>query len=371
MPIFKKLCRSRTETIIMMKPVFRLVLLVLLLLLVRPTAVLASSPPLPPPPDPPTQVSFLIGLLDLPELNVREQTFTIEGTLALLWHDPRLAFDPAETGQERLLYSNSEATRQLNNFIWSPALEFENSRGERKTSNATLSIDPDGTVYYQERFNATLATPLDLRDFPFDSQRLNITVASFNYAADQMVFSPDSLVVLLPEFTATGWRVETLPQTEIILRGAYGLEWAEEGEEELLEDLFSTAIFTIPLTRDPGFYVWKLLVPLFIITSISWVSFWRSPGLGPRMNMTFSCMLTVVAYNFVIANTLPPITYLTRLDMVFILTYLFIALTIVQNTVASYWHDHGRVPAARRLDRHASWLIPLAYMSIYAVLLFV
>lgn len=319
------------------------------------------------PPAYPTEVYFDIVILDITSFNEREETFTFEGSLVLLWADERLAFDPAEVGADYKAYHDTEATKQLTTAMWSPVLEFENIRGQRRISNASLLIASDGSVTYEDHFVVTLATDLELLEFPFDTQKLQINVASFFYMAEEMVLAPDSKVSFRPGFTMNEWQVEGEPTTAISERGAYGLEVPADQEG----GKFSFGQFTITVVRNAGFYVWKLMVPLFIITSISWASFWRKPSVAPRVNTTFSCMLTVVAYNFVVANSLPRISYLTKLDTIFILTYAFIALAVFVNVAASYLDDNGRGAAGLRLDKMARWLFPVAYVVLYALLLFI
>ncbi len=339
--------------------------------LVRPTAVVGQqqeqATPFWQPPQQPTEVYFDIIIIDIPAINEREETFTIEGAMYLEWLDPRLAFDPAIVGADIKIFHDAEATNQLNTTMWNPVVEFENSRGQRRTSNRSLIIEADGLVGYEERFNLTLATKMDLREFPFDTQEFTISVSSFLFVADEMVLSPDSVISIRPGFQMNEWYIIGEPTTEIRERGMYGIVYETTDAQQYV---LSYGHFTITLERNAGFYIWKLLVPLLIITTASWVGFWRKPSVAPRVNMTFSSMLTVVAYNFVVGNSLPRIAYLTRLDTIFILTYAFIALAVVESIVASYWDDHGRGEAALRLDRYARVLFPLTYLGIYAFLLF-
>lgn len=341
-------------------------LVISLFMLARPATTLAQDDiPRWLPPTIPTEVYFDIVIIDIPTFNEREETYTIEGSLLLQWWDERLAFDPDETGVDYKAYHDTEATNQLIKEMWSPVLEFENSRGQRRISNTSLTIESDGSVTYEERFVLTLSTDLDLHEFPFDTQQLQINVASFYYLAEEMVLAEDSQVRFRPGFEMNEWVVVGEPTTSISERAVYGLEVTEENQLPPL----SYGQFTITLKRNAGFYVWKLMVPLLIITSISWAGFWRKPSVPPRVNMTFSCMLTVVAYNFVVGNSLPRIAYLTRLDMIFVLTYAYIALAVVESVAASYLDDYGRNSAALQLDRVSRWLFPVSYIALYVALL--
>jgi hypothetical protein len=315
-------------------------------------------------PQTPTEVYFNIIIIDIVSINEREETFTIEGSMYLEWFDPRLAFDPAEIGADFIVFHNNDAANRLGKEMWSPVIEFENSRGTRAISNISLMIEPDGSVAYEDRFNLTLYTKLDLHAFPFDTQELDIRLISFYYNAEQMLFHPDSRLTFPPNFRMNEWEIAELPTTDISTRAAYGQEVDVEGGWYALP----YAQIIINLQRDAGFYIWKLMVPLLVITSISWAGFWRKPSIAPRAAVTFSCMLTVVAYNFAIGNSLPRISYLTYMDLLFILTYTYIALAVFENVIAGYYDDIGRGALGIRIDQISRWLFPTTYLLLYFLL---
>jgi len=355
-----------------MKTTYRPLILftVCLLLLILPTTTAAQEddqeyPWVPP--EFPTNVYFDMIIIDLPTIDARAETYTLEGDMTLEWIDERLAFDPKEFGSNVQIYHGSQATDKITNEIWSPVIEFENIRGPRKVVNRSLVIDQDGVVVYEEHFVATLAANLDLHDLPFDKQSLKMIFTSFLYPAEEMVFSPESIIEFRPGFALNEWVVAGEPQVKISEQGVFGISL--EGQSPGAP--FSHGEFIINLEREPGFYIWKLLIPILIITSISWVGFWRKPTEGGRLAMTFSCMLTVIAYNFVIGNSLPRIPYLTRLDRVFILTYAFIALAIFQGTIVSYLVNNERDRRVPAIDRFSRIAFPAVYLAIYASLLLI
>lgn len=56
-------------------------------------------------------------------------------------------------------------------------------------SSDVLTILPDGSVDYEERFGATLNAELDLRRFPFDRQALDIELQSFTWDRSELGFA--------------------------------------------------------------------------------------------------------------------------------------------------------------------------------------
>ena len=61
------------------------------------------------------------------------------------------------------------------------------------------------------------------------------------------------------------------------------------------------------------------MVPLSIVVFMSWAVFWIDPAVAPaRISLSATAVLTVFAYQFVLSNLLPRVSYLTRLDRYFV-----------------------------------------------------
>ena len=81
-------------------------------------------------------------------------------------------------------------------------------------------MDREGNVIARQRLAGKLAVDLELRDFPFDTQRLPIEVVSYQYDQSEIVFSEASeLVARLDELSSGGWNYsalepEPIPTTE-------------------------------------------------------------------------------------------------------------------------------------------------------------
>lgn len=106
--------------------------------------------------------------------------------LNLSWKDPGLAF--GDEGARPHVFQEEEAEEKLSE-IWSPDLEIQNEVEQRATESVELTILPDGTVDYEERFGATLNAELDLREFPFDRQALDIELQSFTWDRSEVSFT--------------------------------------------------------------------------------------------------------------------------------------------------------------------------------------
>ena len=121
-------------------------------------------------------------------------------------------------------------------------------------------------------------------------------------------------------------------------------------------------------TRLTGYYVWKLIVPLLLVVMMSWSVFWIAPvHVAPRLGLAATSMLTLIAYRFALASILPPIAYMTRMDLflVFASVLVFAALAIA--VAVTYVADKGKDALALRINEVARWVSPLLFAVVIVV----
>jgi hypothetical protein len=312
------------------------------------------------PPHMPTQVEIGIYLVDLVEVSAPSDpfpTFKAEVFMDLKWHDPRLAFDAAQVGDEREVFVEHEAQLELER-IWWPDMQFENAQGERHTESRQLVIHHDGKIEYAERFQGVFSVDMHLAKFPFDHQQLTIHVESFSWDSRYVVFEPLA--------TRTGFNEDIR-----------NLEWqmhdvraeVHNKQEVRSAEAFSEYVYSINADREPGFYIWKIAVPLLLIVLFNWANFWM-PGepASVRMERTVIALLTVVAFHQVVAANLPRIGYLTFLDGMVYVAFVTVGLTVLTTIWAQRQEYQGNLEMVEKLDRIGRWAFPAILFSALAFL---
>ena len=117
----------------------------------------------PPPSAAPTVVEVNYYILQLGDIvKGGDQTFTIDFYFNLTWRDPRLSSTPPD---------NVEWSA-----VWTPEIELTNAV-ESTCEFDNYILEPHGVVISERRYRAKLsASAIDLRDFPFDIQLLNVSI---------------------------------------------------------------------------------------------------------------------------------------------------------------------------------------------------
>lgn len=299
-------------------------------------------------PDPPgtaTEVRLGIFVLDVAEIDDASQTFEADFFVIRRWKDSRLGFAEPE---------GSEAVRVLPlSEVWHPEVLVLNGRSLSTALPAQVRVDPDGAVLQRQRYYGTLASPFDLKSFPFDRQRLLISVASLQEATDVVLLPDSKRTGRMPSFSIAGWNFELGEMTS-------GTFEPIQGERRL-----PRAALPLSAGRDVGYYVWKLFVPLGLIVFMAWTVFLIGHDqMGPRIGISTAAIFTLIAFQFSLGRVLPPISYLTRADQFVLGSSVLVYLALAETIFSGKLNVGGKTELARRVDRHSRWVYPTLFLVV-------
>jgi len=314
-----------------------------------------------PPKGDPVVVRANFQLHDINEINEQDETFAFSGVLTLRWHDERQVFDPAATGVDEKVYQGAYQFDELSTG-WFPQVVLVNEAGKYEKHGVLLRIQPDGTLTLIETLNAVANAQLNMRRFPFDRQRLEAVFAVLGFDDSEVVLqaefqttSPVANTVRIPQWSITGIRMWTrnLP-----------IPYAGRG------GLASTFVVSVDAQRE-SFYISRLVIfPLVLIVILSFSVFWMDrSALGDRISVSFIGILTGVAYQIVMSEILPRISYLTLVHGIINLSFMTMCATVVINIVVGTLEQNGKSELGDRIDRRCRWLFPLIYFGLMLVAL--
>ena len=61
----------------------------------------------------------------------------------------------------------------------------------------------------------------------------------------------------------------------------------------------------LEVERKSGYYLFKIIIPILLILAVCWSSIWIDQRERVKTYLTIVCLLSLIAYNFVIDNELP------------------------------------------------------------------
>lgn len=288
----------------------------------------------------PTRVSVGIHIINVTKINDIEQTFTVDLAVRMSWQDQRLGGKPG--------------TYELSD-VWHPAVTILNQRGISKLFDDVVRVDKDGNVRYVQRLYGDFGQRFPVHNFPFDRQNLQITVASRYYTPKEIQFIMDEInTSIANELEITGW---VLDREIGFIPSAYRIGGSET---EL-----SQAAFRISASREAGFYIWRVIVPLLLIVFMSWTVFFIDPNhLEAQITVSATSILTVIALQFTFAEILPKVSYLTRLDKFIQGATILIFLALIESITTSAFTIGGKHALARKFDKWSRVVFPAALILL-------
>lgn len=290
---------------------------------------------------PPQDVEVTVYLIDIEEIDSRTQSFVANVFVALRWLDPSLAHDGPKSIGVPL------------DDIWNYNLQILNQQRLVKTFLDTANISPEGLVTVRQRYWGGFSQPLDLYNFPFDSQQLELNLVSSGVVGStpNFIISPDSGLadhLKIPDWQVLDWNIVT--ENRPIGRNGRTIP---------------QVILTIDVKRSISFFTLKVILPLMLIVAMSWLVFWIGPDLmASRISVGVTTMLTLIAYRFAIGGMVPRLSFLTGLDYFVLGSSILVFLALMVVAFSAYLIEKGKAEQARKLDRMSRWIAPVLFLAI-------
>ena len=294
---------------------------------------------------------------DILEINDGEETFEFSGVLTLVWNDPRQAFEPGVAGVDEKVFQGSYQFNEVSTG-WYPQVVLVNESGSYQKSGVVLRVKPDGTTTLIETITAVAELDLNMRRYPFDKHRLEAVFEVLGFDRDEVVMEVASAYagslladdVRIPEWSITGFGME-IRDRAASYAGHRGVA--------------SAFIASVDVERDSFFSIRLIVLPLIVIVLLSFSVFWMDrSSLGDRISVSFIGILTGVAYQLVISDNMPHISYVTLMHGFLNLSFVTMCSTVVVNLAVSALDRRGKGELGDRVDHRCRWLFPLAYFGL-------
>ena len=293
----------------------------------------------------PSKVNVSFYIIDIDDIDNKEQSFTLDVIIRLKWKD------------KRLKHINKPIPL---NAIWNPRIQIYNLRDMDTQFPEVVQVMDDGTVQYTQRYHATLSSPLDFREFPYDIQTLPITLLSFGYTPEEVIMEFENAGGA-EQYSISDWYVESVGAKTSTLEANFFKDGTEKIERSRLDYEFKAK-------RHIQYYWWKVLAPLMVILFLSWAVFWIDPSqVGAQVGVSGTSILTLIAFLYKLDNILPPVSYLTHLDHFIFTTLGLVFFAYLEALVSTTFALNGKKELANKLDL----VYRIGYPIIFAIVIYI
>ena len=293
----------------------------------------------------PTEVQIGIYIVDVDEVNSAQQSFAASVYYEARWKNPLLR------------HKGPGPMHRAVTEVWNPRLTIIGQQNVWRSFPESVEIHPNGEVVYRQKIWGHFSQPLDLHEFPQDTQVITIHIVAAGLLEEQvkmiqLVTERGEVSGLaerfsVPDFEVLSWKADSLPY--VAHQGGPG-----------------TAGFQMQISvrRSATYYVLKVIIPLCLIVIMSWLPRWINPEqIGTNVGVSTTSFLTLVAYLFAITVLLPRVSYITRLDRFIFLSTLMVFAGLIHTVINTAMLSSKKEALMKRIER---WSRP-----VYAVILVV
>ena len=198
-------------------------------------------------------------------------------------------------------------------------------------------FEEDDSWYLRGNIVGTFSKLFDLHAYPFDVHEIEFIFA-LNVDDTIAIFNEDNLSVRLMPFkldSMAGCDYNVYqPQISLIENSAIK-GGSSSGKR------YTHCKVIIPISRKYTHYIYDVVIPLLLIDIVSFsVYFTDLKPITHRLIISMTLLLTLFAFKWSIANSLPPTPYLTLTDLLFNSAYLLCGLHIFGLCIANQLHEN-------------------------------
>lgn len=216
---------------------------------------------------------------------------------------------------------------------------------------ATVDKNDDEPRFKVFRVRADLVAQFDLRSFPFDSHRLQISFEDKVLQDSRLVYEPDyEMTGIHPSAVVVGWNLDRKWKVSI-----------DQDRYDVYGQSYSRATFSIGVNRPKLSAFLKNLTPALIITLSGFLALLMGADKATsRLTLTTSALVGSVLFHINMTSSMPPIGYLTFGDRLMMLNYIGLVSVLIVNVKVLALSEAGTTTIAGSiLDKAKYWFIAL------------
>ena len=197
---------------------------------------------------------------------------------------------------------------------------------------------------------------LELSLYPFDNQfiYLDFKIRQYGDVPYRATINP-----IGSEFIEQSKDLLEIPEWKIE-NSTFGYD---EYYDPYWQAYFKYPFLELKIDRANSYYIFKIFIPILVLVLISWSTLWLHPKeLESRFTVSIVCLLSLIAYNFVIDEDLPKLEYLTFMDSFILLSYLFAGIPTLLTVISGSLLNQEREKISLIIDKRSRDSLIIIYM---------
>lgn len=212
------------------------------------------------------------------------------------------------------------------------------------------------------RVVSTISNDLNFKHYPLDVQNLTIEVEDRELNENRLKY------LTVPEennidehVKIQGW--EFNDKFSFVTTHKYLTNFGYEDPGE--NPPYSRYVFGLKISRPTFSSLLKVLLPLTIILSLSFLAFFLSPEkFSQRISLGISTVFTSVAFHINLTSAIPQVSYLTLADRLMISCYFILFMSLISTIYLIKYVDGEQLGRAVEINRRLRILVPFLGISL-------
>lgn len=236
----------------------------------------------------------------------------------------------------------------------------------KSVEKAFSLVDSSGEkVYMQMKLQCVMKDSWRIANFPFDEQKLRLSIENSQFDSRYLVFVPDTVGNHFdPRFTLRGWTIDSC----IVSTGTKAYETAF-GDESFAKPHTEYSAYRVRLSinRDAAGLFWKVFLGMYIAFLIAYICFFiHTDGIDSRFGLSVGSLFAVIGNKYIIDSSLPESTSFTLVDTLHGLTLFFIFCVITATAYSLKLVKRNQQEKAHLFDMKMAVILLVVYVAANA-----
>ena len=220
------------------------------------------------------------------------------------------------------------------------------------------------SILYKSKGQYKFKNEFKLHSFPFDKQKIKIFAYQSRYGLGEYQASVSDwtkrrlISFAKKENAILGWNI-------VDHRALYKVY--KDPNSQFYNDGVE---LTLTIERKSSYYIFKVIFPILLILMICWSAVWIDPKeIESRLTITIVCLLSLIAYNFVIDSDMPKLEYLTIMDYIILISYVYAAIPNFLSIYSFQLHKTNKALAEKYEGYEKKYGLPSYILIVFLIII--
>lgn len=203
-----------------------------------------------------------------------------------------------------------------------------------------------------------------INSFPFDTQKLWLTIENSQYSAESLIFSVDTTGGIFDrriKYSLAGWKIDSckISSGVSIYETTFGNKTAD------MPQVYSAFKVRTSISHvAPGLLFLKMFMGMYVAFLIAYICFYiHRSSFDSRFALSVGALFAVIGNKYIVESSLPESTSFTLVDSLHGLTLIFIMLTVLATTISLKIGTSNKKISAFKFDMITAQTLFLIFLT--------